>query len=130
MHHAANLIDLIAPRFSVAVFLSLILLAASTGVTAQRPAGAPSEDRDRGIQLYNQGDFPGAVKALRSATQKGKDDLSAWHWLGLALERQGKSGDARKAHEKAARLGDDLLATQLAQVTGKEAQVLRPRTRN
>ena len=66
------------------------------------------------------------MKALRSATNKSKTDLAAWHWLGLALERQGKSGDARKAHEKAARLGDDLLANQLAQAnTGKEvAQVL------
>jgi tetratricopeptide (TPR) repeat protein len=123
MDHAANLI---APRFTVALLFSLILLAASTGAIAQQPAGNPSEDRDRGIQLYQQGDFHGAVKLLRSAANKGKTDLSAWHWLGLALERQGKSGDARKAHEKAARLGDDLLTNQLAQAnTGKEvAQVL------
>jgi tetratricopeptide (TPR) repeat protein len=117
----------LATRLTVALLISLILLSTFIGAMAQQPAGGPSEDRDRGIQLYKQGDFPGAVKALRSATNKGKTDLSAWHWLGLALERQGKSGDARKAHEKAARLGDDLLANQLAQAnTGKEvAQVLR-----
>ncbi len=123
MDHAA---DSIAPRFMVALLFWLNLLAASTGATAQQPASGPTEERDRGIQLYQQGDFTGAVKLLRSATKKGKTDLSTWHWLGLALERQGKSGDARKAHEKAARLGDDLLANQLAQAnTGKEvAQVL------
>lgn len=118
MHPAANLI---ASRSSITVFLSLILLASSTGAAAQQPAGGASAERDRGIQLYQTEDFPGAVKALRSATQKDKTDLGAWHWLGLALERQGKSGDAGKAHEKAARLGDDLLANQLAQAnTGKE----------
>jgi hypothetical protein len=73
MDHAANLI---APRFTVALLFSLILLAASTGAIAQQPAGNPSEDRDRGIQLYQQGDFPGAVKLLRAAANKGKTDLS------------------------------------------------------
>src|SRR5260370_13558518 len=110
MDHADNLI---ARRFSVALLLSLILLAASTGATAQQPAGSLSEERDRGIQLYQQGDSPGAVKALRSATHKDKNDLAAWHWLGLALERQGRPGDARKAHEKAAKLGDALLMRQV-----------------
>jgi tetratricopeptide (TPR) repeat protein len=117
---------LIAPRFIFAMLLSLVLLATGAAAPVQQPAAGLSEERDRGIQLYQQGDFPGAVKALRSATSKSKTDLGAWHWLGLALERQGKPGDARKAHEKAARLGDDLLANQLAQAnTGKEvAQVL------
>jgi tetratricopeptide (TPR) repeat protein len=115
---------LIAPRLTIALLISLVLL--GTGATAQQPAGGLSGERDRGIQLYQQGDFPGAVKALRSATHKDKTDLGAWHWLGLALERQGKPGDARKAHEKAARLGDDLLANQLAQAnTGNQVtQVL------
>jgi tetratricopeptide (TPR) repeat protein len=118
--------NLIAPRFTVALLLSLVLLATCVPATAQQSTNNGSEDRDRGIQLYKEGGFPGAVKAFRSATHKGKTDLAAWHWLGLALERQGKPGDARKAHEKAARLGDDLLANQLAQAnTGKEvAQVL------
>ncbi len=121
--------NLIGPRFRLALFLlALVVLATSISAQAQQPAGSPSEERDRGIQLYQQGDFSGAVKLLRSATHKGKTDLSAWHWLGLALERQGKPDDARKAHEKAARLGDDFLANQLAQAnTGKEvAQVLVP----
>src|SRR5260370_40235282 len=47
---------LIARGFSVALLLSLILLAASSGATAQQPAGGSSEERDRGIQLYQQGE--------------------------------------------------------------------------
>src|SRR6266852_1696526 len=105
--------NLISSRFTTAMVLSLVLVATCADAMAQQPAGNVSEDRDRGIQLYQQGDFPGAVKLLRSATHKGKTDLSAWHWLGLALERQGKPGDARKAHEKAAKLGDALLMRQV-----------------
>ena len=52
MDHSPNLI---ARRFSVALLLSLILLAASTGATAQQPAGSVSEERDRGIQLAQPG---------------------------------------------------------------------------
>ena len=108
-----------------AFLFSLILLATSTSATAQQPSNPP-DDGERGTKLYKEGDFPGAVKSLRSATHKDKTNLSAWHWLGLALERQQKPGDALKAHEKAARLGDDMLANQLVQAnTGKEmAQVL------
>ncbi len=106
--------------------LAILVIGLAAPMIAQQPAGGLLEERDRGIQLYQQGDFPGAVKALRSATHKDKANLKAWHWLGLALERQGKPDDAHKAHERAARLGDDLLANQLAQANlGKEvAQVL------
>ena len=113
-------------RMNSRFLLAILVIGLAAPMLAQQPAGGPSEERDRGIQLYQQGDFPGAVKALRSATHKDKADLKAWHWLGLALERQVKPDDALKAHEKAARLGDDLLADQLAQANiGKEvAQVL------
>ncbi len=110
--------NLITRRFSVALLLSLILLAASTGATAQQPAGGSSEERDRGIQLYQQGDAKGAIELLRQAVKRRRDDLSAWHYLGLSLEQAGKRDDARKAHEKAAKLGDDLLASRLEGTSG------------
>jgi tetratricopeptide (TPR) repeat protein len=118
--------NLIAPRFAVALLLSLVLLATCVPAAAQQSTNNASEDRDRGIQLYQQGDAKGAVELLRRAVKRHKDDISAWHYLGLSFEQTGKQDDARKAHEKAARLGDDLLANQLAQAnTGKEvAQVL------
>src|SRR6266571_5312525 len=107
MDHAAHSI---APRLTVALFLSLILLATSTSASAQQPSSKPSEDGERGIQLYQQGDAKGAIELLRQAVKRRRDDLSAWHYLGLSFEQAGKKGDALKAHEKAAKLGDDLLA--------------------
>jgi TonB family protein len=46
-----------------------------------------------------------------------KDVVGAWHFLGLAYERQGSSKDARKAHEQAVKAGEmmlDALFTALA----------------
>lgn len=106
MDHSANLIG---SRFSVALLLSLIVLATSTGATAQQPAGSISEERDRGIQLYKQGDAMGAIAALRAATKRNKNDISAWHYLGLSFEKAGKKDDARKAHEKTAKIAESVL---------------------
>jgi TonB family protein len=64
---------------------------------------------DRGIELYNRGDFAGATDALQAAVKRKSDDISAWHYLGLTLAKLGKSDEARKAHEKAARLAEALL---------------------
>src|SRR6266571_4109076 len=106
MDHAAHSI---APRLTVALFLSLILLAPSTSASAQQPSSKPSEDGERGIQLYQQGDAKGAIELLRQAVKLHKDDISAWHYLGLAFAQAGKKDDARKAHEKAARIAEALL---------------------
>jgi tetratricopeptide (TPR) repeat protein len=61
-----------------------------------------SDDRDRGIQLYQKGNTTGAIEALRAATSKSPDDGDAWHYLGLALLAGGNKDDARNAFEKAA----------------------------
>ena len=115
MDHSSNLIG---SRFIVALLFSLGLLAMSSEVIAQQPARNPSDDSDRGIQLYKQGDAMGAIAALRAATKRNKNDISAWHYLGLSFEKTGKKDDARKAHEKAAKLGDDLLAGRLEGTSG------------
>src|SRR2546422_537575 len=96
---------------TVAVSFSL----ASTNTRIQQPAASATDERERGIQLFQNGDTKGAIDALRIAVKRKQDDLSAWHYLGLALEQKGDRGGARKAHEKAARLGDDLLERQLNQ---------------
>lgn len=70
-------------------------------------------ERERGIQLFKAGDLKGAVEALRRAVKQDKHDLTAWHYLGLALEQKGDKGDAKKAHEQAGRLGEDLLDQQI-----------------
>lgn len=108
---------IVTQHFGIALFLSLALMVLGmTAITsAQQPAGSPSDDRGRGIQLYKQGDFKGAVDTLRLAVKRNPDDLSAWHYLGFALEQKGDKGSARKAHEKAARLGDELLDRRINQ---------------
>jgi len=103
--------------FLFALFLSLIPYVSGLCVraNAQQPASEASLERDRGIQLYKQGDTKGAIDVLRAAVKRNKDDLSAWHYLGLALEQRGDTGSASKAHEKAAKLGDAELDIQIRQ---------------
>lgn len=111
--------NLTASLLTVALFFSLTMLAADA--TAQQPVSSSSEDRDRGIQLYKQGDTKGAIAALRAATKHNKADISAWHYLGLASEQKGDKGSAKNAYEKAARLGETALEQQLNQTAdGKE----------
>jgi TonB family protein len=93
----------------------LFVSGACLRVNAQQPAAPVSADRDRGIALFKKGDAAGAVAALGSAVKHDPEDLSAWHYLGLALELKNDKGAARNAFEKAARLGDRLLDKQLNQ---------------
>jgi TonB family protein len=99
--------NLIGSRFTVALLLSLILLATSTGTTAQQPSSNSSEERDHGIQLYKQGDAKGAIEVLRAVVKRDKEDADAWHYLGLALASVGDKSAARKAFENAANLRID-----------------------
>src|SRR5258708_8654283 len=106
---------------------ALLLLAIFTLTTfwahAQQPVIVATE-RDRGVTLYQQGDAKGAIDALRLAVKRDKNDMPGWHYLGLALELKGNKGGAKKAHEKASRLGEDLLDRQLAR-TASGADVPR-----
>ena len=58
-------------------------------------AGATG-DTARGIELYTQGKHKDAIKALRAATKKRKEDADAWFYLGMAYVR---TGEAKKARE-------------------------------
>ena len=92
----------------VLAFLFLVIWCASA--QAQQPN---SDNLGNAVELLNGGDVAGAVKSLRAATKSNKNDLRSWHWLGVALERQGKSSDSRKAHERAAKLGEALLMNEV-----------------
>jgi len=95
----------------VAQFLSLavIVLGLGNSAIAQQSADNPSPDRDRGIQLYKQGDNKGAVEVLRATVKRDKEDAEAWHYLGLAHLGAGNKNEARKAFESAANLRIDNL---------------------
>jgi TonB family protein len=88
-------------------------------VEAQQQPTATS-DRAQGIELYRKGEIESAIKLLQGAVKRNKDDLSAWHYLGLAFNQQGKAKEARKAHEQAARLGDRLIMSQIGSLKPSE----------
>lgn len=71
----------------VALFLSLILGVSGSCIRAnaqETAAEIPSADRDRGIELYKQGQTGEAIKILQKVVKAHADDAEAWHFLGLA----------------------------------------------
>ncbi|HEX8653357.1 MAG TPA: TonB family protein [Pyrinomonadaceae bacterium] len=73
-------------------------------VLAQEPSTDESAERERGIQLYRQGDLKGAIEALSVAVRKNQDDLIAWDSLAHALASKGDQEGARKALKRVAEL--------------------------
>lgn len=75
--------------------ISVIALLASFSICMLQPTERTSaaiqqlatlNDRGRGIQLYKAGDVKGAIVALRLAAKQNENDVTAWHYLGLALK--------------------------------------------
>ncbi|HEY2971695.1 MAG TPA: energy transducer TonB [Pyrinomonadaceae bacterium] len=87
---------------SVVVLVVLLCLTFCFLVAAypQQPA-EKSDSTSNGISLYERGDTEGEIKVLRAAVKKSKEDSKAWHYLGLALIRQGNLKDAGEALGKA-----------------------------
>jgi TonB family protein len=113
---------MIARRLTSALAFGLLAIAFSISainhtVTQQQPT---ADETARGVSLQREGKAEEAVASLRAAVKRDKKDLTAWHYLGLALEQKGDTKEARKAHEKAANLGDKLLADLLSGSSGDE----------
>jgi TonB family protein len=89
---------------AVAVFLCVALFFLATSAVAQQPANSDSEERERGVQLYKQGDTKGAITQLEVALRKNKADSKSWYYLGLCLTRDGQFKEASKAYEAATKL--------------------------
>lgn len=105
--------------FSLLLFLSFTL----QSLAVVPPAASlqdPGTQTQSGIALYEKGDFLEAVKIFKALVNRDKNNILAWHYLGLALEGMSKLGDARKAHDKAARIGQALLAFQMANASGRD----------
>lgn len=90
-----------------AATILVLLLLASLPVSAQHPSTPDTELRERGIKLYESGDFVGAIKFLQRAVKQNKRDGIGWYHLGVALYRIDKNKEARKALETAVKLLPD-----------------------
>lgn len=73
----------------------------------QQSSEVATDDRARGIQLYDQGNYKEAAEALRLAVKQRKDDADAWYYLGLALNRAGDVRGAGKAFQATVDLRPD-----------------------
>jgi tetratricopeptide (TPR) repeat protein len=102
---------------AICVWLLAVLI--SIGIaqvpSQQTPA---STDRDRGIELYQQGDANGAVDALRHAVQNNEKDGSAWHYLGLAYLLKDSKDEARKSFARAVAVREAALQPSALVATG------------
>jgi TonB family protein len=83
---------------------------AHAGPPLQQSATASSDERERGFNLYKQGDIKGAIKVLSAVVNKNKTDADAWHYLGLAFNLDGRLKEARKAFETATKLRPEFAA--------------------
>lgn len=97
-------------RLGVALFLSLFVCVSGSCIraNAQQPAteGA-SADRDRGIELYKQGQTQAAIKIFREVVKAHADDADAWYFLGLAYYSDSAFLWARDALEHSVSLRPD-----------------------
>jgi TonB family protein len=74
-------------------------------VFAQQPG---EENLKKGIELYQIGDYPNAIKLLKEAVKKHSDDADGWYYLGLAFYRSGRIAESRQRFERTIKLRPDL----------------------
>lgn len=98
---------------SILICAGLLITGSRISAYAQQPATNDSDACQSDEKIYQKADAEAAIKELRAATEKNMDDICAWHYLGLLLSRPGDMSGASKAHEKAAMLGQLLLANQV-----------------
>lgn len=87
-----------------AATLPLVLICDITYATTQ----SPHPDRERGVQLYRDGDYERASQVLDKATQNAPSDARAWTYLGLSKIELGKATAALAPLQKAVVLDDQL----------------------
>jgi TonB family protein len=90
-----------------------LVVPAQTQPETLRLKRVPPPETARAIELSQQGQNVEAISALQNAIKQNKNDVQAWHYLALAREKQGNANEARKAHEKAALLGEKLVSRTL-----------------
>jgi tetratricopeptide (TPR) repeat protein len=66
-------------------------------------------DRDKGVELFNKGDFQGAVDVLGQVIKSGENDVVALYNLGLAYEKLNRTKEAVKSFEGAINTCDEII---------------------
>lgn len=110
------------PLITVLLFMALVpdgAIVRGISLQTQGIRTAAADETASGIALYQQGQNEEAIKILHEAAQR-YNNLRAWHYLGLALEKKGDAKEAGKAHEQASKLGETLVETQLDRVRNSE----------
>lgn len=69
-----------------------------------------SPEAQKAIELLQESQISAAIELLQQAVKKNSDDAESWQFLGVALSRQGKIEDARRAFEQSVRLRPNSVA--------------------
>lgn len=56
-------------------------------------------EREKGIELYESGDYKAAIESLQKAVEADEKDNEAWRFLGMAFARTNDMEKARKAFD-------------------------------
>jgi TonB family protein len=93
-------------RFISSVSPIIVILAMAATVSSQSVAsGSP---RDRGIALVKENNATEAINLLTEVVKQYKKDVRAWHWLGMAFEKQNMLADSINAHQNAAKSAEEI----------------------
>jgi len=95
------------PLFSLFQPCFLLLLALAIFLAGCGPPGPRA--LLKGEKLLSNGDYPGAVTALKTATSLMSTNAQAWNYLGVAYQHAGQPADAVLAYQRALTLDRDLV---------------------
>ncbi len=66
-------------------------------------------DREKGVELFNKGDFKGAVEVINQVIKANENDVIALYNLGLAYEKLNQKKDAIKSFENAISICESII---------------------
>jgi len=90
---------------AVLFVLAIFVLAGHERAFAQQPG---EEKLKKGIELYQIGDYPNAIKLLKEAVKKHSENADGWYYLALAFYRSGQIAESQSRFERTVKLHPDL----------------------
>lgn len=105
--------------YNTALFFVLLCSAVSAGL-------AQESEREKGIELYNKGEYQKAAETLHKAVEADEEDKNAWLYLGLSQARLKKQSQAVKALNKADKISAKKKESAEAQAQVKITSKPRP----